>query len=109
MITKEYLDKYEKNKKNYTYEIKKLISDIQKEYKKETVDSVVGSSKLYPFISRHMKIVGIDESKIKRLEKRKRYFERRLEKINKELQYKIDNGTFTTVPASGISTAGVIS
>ena len=28
---------------------------------------------------------------------------------NFSLQYKIDNGTFTTVPASGISTAGVIS
>ena len=28
---------------------------------------------------------------------------------NFSLQYKIDNGPFTTIPASGISTAGVIS
>lgn len=89
MITKEYLDEYETNKKNYRYEINKLTKDIQLEYKNKTADSVTGSSKIFPYIAGHKIIEGTNNRKIKRLEKRKKYFEHKMEKIDKELNYKL--------------------
>ena len=91
MITKEYLDEYEKNIKNYNYEVNKLTKDIQLEYKNMTVDSVVGSSKSFPYIKGNKTIEGINNSRIKKLEKRKEYFKRKIQKAEKELKYKIDN------------------
>lgn len=91
MITKEYLDEYEKNNKNYQYEINKLNKEIYLENKNMTVDSVVGSSKSYPYIQGHKIIEGINESRIKKLEKRKKFYEKKKEKAEKELKYKLDN------------------
>lgn len=91
MITKEYLDEYEKNKKNFTYEINKLEKEIQFEYNNTTTDSVTGSSRSYPYIERHVEINGINNQRIKKLKKRKNNFEHRLKKIDKELKYKLDN------------------
>lgn len=91
MMTREYLDKYEENKKNFTYEINKLEKEIQLEYSNTATDSVKGSSRNYPYVERHVEIAGINNQRIKRLNKRKKNFEHKLEKINKELQYKLDN------------------
>ena len=91
MITKEYLDLYEKNKKNFTYEINKLEKEIQLEYSNATTDSVTGSSRNYPYIERHIEINGINNQRIKKLKRRKKNFEHRLMKIDKELKYKLDN------------------
>ena len=91
MITKEYLDEYEKNMKNYDYEIEKLKRDIQEERCNRTADSVKGSSKIFPYIEGHKVIEGINESRIKKLEKRKKNYKKKKEKAEKELKYKIDN------------------
>lgn len=89
MITIEYLNNYEINKKNYQYEIKRLKRDINKENSKTTIDSVSGSSKTYPYIQRHYEINGRDEKKISKLEKRKKYFENKKKKTEEELEYKL--------------------
>ena len=91
MITKSYLDEYEKNMKNYKYEIEKLKDDIREERGNRTADSVKGSSKNFPYIQGNKIIEGINENRIKKLEKRKKFFEKKKEKAEKELKYKIDN------------------
>lgn len=95
MITIEYLNNYETNMKNYKYEIKRLKRDINKENSKTTTDSVSGSSKTYPYIQRHYEINGRDEKKIKKLEKRKKYFENKKKKLEEELEYKLKELTKT--------------
>lgn len=95
MITIEYLNNYETNIKNYKYEIKRLKRDINKENSKTTIDSVSGSSKTYPYIQRHYEINGRDEKKIKKLEKRKKYFENKKNKLEEELEYKLKDLTKT--------------
>lgn len=90
MITLEYLEEYEKNIKNYTYEIKRITRDIDLENRETTADSVSGSSKAFPYTKMHYKVNGINISKIKKLEKRKKYFEKRKEKLEKELEYKLN-------------------
>lgn len=89
MITIEYLNIYETNMKNYKYEIQRLKRDINKENSKTISDSVSGSSKTYPYIQRHYKINGKDENKIRKLEKRKKYFENKKKKLEEELEYKL--------------------
>lgn len=91
MITKEYLDEYEINIKNYQYEVNKLTKEIQLEYKNMTVDSVVGSSKSFPYVKGHKIIEGVNNKKVKKLEKRKDYFKKKIVKAEKELKYKTDN------------------
>ncbi len=90
-MTKEYLDEYEKNKKNYTYEINKLEKEIYLEERNKTIDSVVGSSTSYPYIQGHKVIEGINNRRIEKLEKRKSIYEKKLKKLDKELKYKLDN------------------
>lgn len=90
MITKRYLEEYEKNLKNYNYEINKINKDIKQESMNTTIDSVVGSSKSYPYIQGHKIIEGINDSRIKKLEKRKKFFKSKKEKAEKELKYQID-------------------
>ena len=91
MITREYLEEYERNKKNYTYEIEKLEREIQLENRNAVSDSVTSSSTSFPYIQTHVEIKGIDSKKIKKLEKRKKKFEKQVEKLDKELKYELDN------------------
>lgn len=89
MITLEYLNEFEKKTKNYDYEIKRIVRDIKSEERKTTMDSVTGSSSTYPYIEQHYKINGKNESKINKLEKRKKYFENKKKKLVNELEYKL--------------------
>lgn len=89
MITLEYLDKYEKDSKNFDYEISRIKREISIEGRKATVDSVSGSSSTYPYIQQHFKINGRNENKIKKLGKRQKYFEHKKEKQEEELEYKL--------------------
>lgn len=89
MITIEYLNKYEKDIKNYDYEIKRITREINIENRKSTTDSVSGSSNIYPYITRHFEINGRDENRIRKLEKRKKYFETKKKKLENELEYKL--------------------
>lgn len=89
MITLEYLNQYDSQIKNYEHEIKRIIRDINVEYKKTTIDSVSGSSNTYPYIQRHYEINGRDEKKINKLEKRKKYFLNKKKKLEEELEYKL--------------------
>lgn len=89
MITLEYLNKYEKDIKNYDYETQRLKREINSENSKTTTDSVSGSSNIYPYITRYFEINGRDENRIRKLEKRKKYFEIKKEKLEKELEYKL--------------------
>lgn len=76
MITLEYLNKYEKDIKNYDYEIKRITREINIENRNATVDSVSGSSSTYPYIARHFEINGRNEKRINKLEKRKKNLEK---------------------------------
>ncbi len=89
MITIEYLNKYEKDIKNYDYEVQRLKRNINSENSKTTTDSVSGSSSTYPYIQRHYEINGRNEKRIKQLEKRKKYFENKKKKLEEELEYKL--------------------
>ncbi len=89
IITLEYLNKYEKDKKNYEYEIQRIEKDIYITRENEIEDSVSGSSKVYPYIKQHVVVKGIDGTKIRRLEKRKKIIENKKEKLDKELEYKL--------------------
>ncbi len=91
MITKEYLENYKIDNRNYDFEIEKIQKQIMFEYKNASADSVVGSTTTVPYIKRNIGISGINRRKIKKLEKRKDIFEKRKEKLNKELKYKLDN------------------
>lgn len=95
MITIEYLNKYELDSKNYEYEIKRIIRDINLENKKTAIDSVRGSSNVYPYIQRYYEINGRDEKTINKLEKRKKYFQNKKKKLEKELEYKLKDLTKT--------------
>lgn len=89
MITQEYLNEYEKSKKNYEHEIIRIQREIYEENKKSTTDSVSGSSNTYPYERRHFKINGKSEKRIKQLEKRKKSFQNKKRKIDNELEYKL--------------------
>lgn len=89
MITIEYLNKYEKDIKNYDYEIQRLKRNINSENSKIITDFVSGSSSTYPYIQRHYEINGRDENRIRKLEKRKKYIENKKKKLEKELEYKL--------------------
>lgn len=89
MITQVYLDEYEKRKKNYEHEIKRLQREIFEENNKTTTDSVSGSSNTYPFEIKHFKINGKSEKIIKKLEERKERFKKLIEKENKALEYQL--------------------
>lgn len=91
MITKEYLEEYKKKIGNYNFEIDKIKKQIMFEYKNASADSVVGSTTTIPYIKRNIGISGIDRKKIKRLENRQDLFEKKRNKLNKELKYKLDN------------------
>ncbi len=91
MITKEYLEEYKKKIGNYNFEIEKIKKQIMFEYKNASADSVVGSTTTKPYIKRNIGISGIDRKKIKRLENRQDLFEKKKNKLNKELKYKLDN------------------
>ena len=89
MITKDYLDEYDTNIKNYMYEIKRITRDINIENRKMTADSVAGSSKTFPYTKKHYKVTGINLNKINKLEKRRKYFEKKKRKLEEELEYKL--------------------
>lgn len=89
MITLEYLNKYEKDIRNYNYEIQRLKRNINSENSKTTTDSVSGSSSTYPYIQRHYEINGRNEKRIRQLEKRKKYIENKKKKLENELEYKL--------------------
>lgn len=88
-MTKEYLEDFDYKYKNYDYEIKKINREIIAENNKTTVDSVSGSRKSFPFVQSHIKVEGRNETRIRKLEKRKKLFEHKKEKLIKELKYKI--------------------
>ena len=90
MITKDLLKEYENNKKNYKYEINKIQNDIYNARKNTAIDSVNGSRREFPYIQSHVVIEGINNSKIKRLEHRKKKFKRDLEKLEKSFKYELD-------------------
>lgn len=91
MITLDYLNEYEKKMKKYNYEIEKSKKDIKEENSKNYMDSVSGSSNTYPYEKRHFAINGISSKTINFLEKRKKSFEKRKIKLEKELKYILYN------------------
>lgn len=91
MITKEYLDEYKKSVGNYNFEIEKIKKQIMFEYKHASSDSVIGSTTTIPYIKRNIGISGINRKRIRRLENRQDLFEKKKKKLNKELEYKINN------------------
>lgn len=91
MITKEYLEDYKNKIGNYNFEIEKIRRQIMFEYKNASADSVIGSTTRIPYIKRNIGISGINRKKIKQLENRQELFEKKRNKLNKELKYKLDN------------------
>ena len=91
MINKKYLEEYQKNMKNYDFEIKKISKQIDFEYSHNTMDTVSGSINRIPYNKTAIKVEGINKKRINKLEKRKKIYNNRKNKIYKELKYKLDN------------------
>ena len=89
-ITLEEVKEFEKKSKYYEHHIKECVKAINKEYKSTTIDSVSGSTKTIPYSKMTMKIEGRDEVRIRQLNKRKKNFQKRKDKLYKEFEYKIN-------------------
>jgi len=89
MISKQDLVDYEIELKKLKYNLKKVEDDIRKEKSKELSDSVSGSNPNFPYEERHFVVTGVSELKLTKLRKKKRNAERRIEKLNKKLQYSL--------------------
>ncbi len=91
MIEKEYLDNYEKRMNNYEYEIKKINKNLNIEHNRVTSDTVQGSSKRFPYVKRNIGISGYNSKRMNQLKNRLKIYEKKKNKLKRELQYKIDN------------------
>lgn len=89
MISKQYLIDYELELKKLKYNLKRVEDDIRKEKSKELSDSVSGSNPNFPYEERHFVVTGVSELRLTKLRKQKRNAERRIEKLNKKLQYSL--------------------
>lgn len=89
-ITLDQIQEFEKKVKYYDYHIKECTRKLMKEYKSTTIDSVSGSTKTIPYSKTTMKIEGRDEIKIRQINKRKKSFQKRREKLYKEFKYKVN-------------------
>lgn len=89
-ITEEQIEEFEKKSKYYDYQINKCTKDLAREYKNTTIDSVSGSTRTIPYMKTSMKIEGRDEVRIRQLNKRKKSFQKRREKLYKDFRYKIN-------------------
>ena len=88
-MTIEYLNDFEKKIKNYDYELKKIYKELKKEDTKNYIDSVSGSSAMFPFTKKHFVIEGISPQKHKFLLKRIKVFNYKKRKLINEFNYKL--------------------
>lgn len=89
MISKQNLADYELELKKLKYNLKRVEDNIRKEKSKELSDSVSGSNPNFPYEERHFVVTGVSDLKLTKLRKQKRNAERRIEKLNKKLQYSL--------------------
>lgn len=89
MIIKQELIDYELELKKLKYNLKRVEDNIRKEKSKELSDSVSGSNPNFPYEERHFVVTGVSDLKLTKLRKQKRNAERRIEKLNKKLQYSL--------------------
>lgn len=89
MISKQYLIDYELELKKLKYNLKRVEDNIRKEKSKELSDSVSGSNPNFPYEERHFVVTGVSDLRLTKLRKQKRNAERRIEKLNKKLQYSL--------------------
>lgn len=90
MISKQDLIDYEIELKKLKYNLKRVEDNIRKEKSKELSDSVSGSNPNFPYEERHFVVTGISELRLTKLRKQKRNAERRIEKLNKALDYELN-------------------
>lgn len=89
MISKQDLADYELELKKLKYNLKRVEDNIRKEKSKELSDSVSGSNPNFPYEERHFVVTGVSDLRLTKLRKQKRNAERRIEKLNKKLQYSL--------------------
>ena len=89
MISKQDLIDYELELKKLKYNLKRVEDNIRKEKSKELSDSVSGSNPNFPYEERHFVVTGVSDLRLTKLRKQKRNAERRIEKLNKKLQYSL--------------------
>lgn len=89
MISKQNLADYELELKKLKYNLKRVEDNIRKEKSKELSDSVSGSNPNFPYEERHFVVTGVSNLRLTKLRKQKRNAERRIEKLNKKLQYSL--------------------
>lgn len=89
MISKQELIDYELELKKLKYNLKRVEDNIRKEKSKELSDSVSGSNPNFPYEERHFVVTGVSDLRLIKLRKQKRNAERRIEKLNKKLQYSL--------------------
>lgn len=89
MIRKQDLKDYEIELKKLKYNLKRVEDNIRKEKSKELSDSVSGSNQNFPYEERHFVVTGVSDLRLTKLRKQKRNAERRIEKLNKKLQYSL--------------------
>lgn len=90
MISKQDLIDYEIELKKLKYNLKRVEDNIRKEKSKELSDSVSGSNPNFPYEERHFVVTGVSDLRLIKLRKQKRNAERRIEKLNKALDYELN-------------------
>ena len=90
MISKQDLIDYEIELKKLKYNLKRVEDNIRKEKSKELSDSVSGSNPNFPYEERHFVVTGVSDLRLTKLRKQKRNAERRIEKLNKALDYELN-------------------